>query len=76
MLFTNFKFRNKQLLLCHTFHFIYKHFLFLLFSHRIIEQLENKNSALKEEIVFNKELLNKALLEKDVQEHKAFELCK
>ena len=43
--------------------------LFFLFSlptsHKVIEQIENKNSALREENVEVKEQLNRALLEKD-----------
>ena len=34
-------------------------------SHKVIEQIENKNSALREENVEVKEQLNRALLEKD-----------
>lgn len=41
------------------------HFLPFLRSHKIIEQIEGRNSSLKEELVTTKEQLNRALLDKD-----------
>ena len=37
----------------------------LCFSHKVIEQIESRNSKLKEELVTTKEQLNRALLDKD-----------
>lgn len=42
------------------------HLLFVsIFSHKVIEQIEHRNSALREELVELKEQLNKTSLERD-----------
>ena len=43
-------------------------------SHKLLEQMEGKNSNLKEELVTLKEAYNKAVLEKEVLEQEKAEI--
>lgn len=47
--------------------------LFNLFSHKVIEQIEGRNSKLKEELVTTKEQLNRTILDKDCLEQEKAE---
>ena len=49
-------------------------FIISIYSQRIIEQQEHKNSALKEELVATKESLNRALLDKEVLDQQRAEV--
>ena len=44
------------------------------FSQKVIEQLENKISSLREDLVTTKEALNRALLDKEVLEGQKIEV--
>ena len=44
------------------------------FSQKVIEQLENKVSSLREDLVTTKEALNRALLDKEVLEGQKIEV--
>ena len=50
--------------------------IYFLSSHKLLEQMEGKNSTLKEDIVTLKEALNKATLEKEVLEQEKAEISK
>ena len=57
-------------------HILWHLHLFPPFSQKVIEQLENKMSGQREELVSTKDALNRALLDKEILESQRIEVGK